>query len=103
MAALSANLSPQNREDNEALLKLERLLVRSRITDSAAQPVPKELSVERAKLGRERTDLDERRHEFEAEQARRAKDPAPLPTDRAATKTGGGRWLARLGLRDHGA
>jgi len=48
VAALSANLSPQNREDNEALLKLERLLVRSRITDSAAQPVPKELSVERA-------------------------------------------------------
>lgn len=61
-----------------------------------------ELSLERAKLARERTELDERRAEFEAQLARSAKDvyaatSAPGETPR---KTGGGRWLARLGLRE---
>jgi len=60
-----------------------------------------ELSLERAKLARERMSLDERFAELES-QARQAKDrPTPTaPATDAAKKAGGGRWLARLGLRE---
>lgn len=62
-----------------------------------------ELSLERAKLARERTDLEEQRAEFEAQQARCAKDAvvAPKAAGETQRKTGGGRWLARLGLREN--
>jgi hypothetical protein len=64
-----------------------------------------ELSLERAKLARERTTLDERKAEFEAQEARRAKDAQDAPPPTAAPgddprKGGGGRWLSRLGLRE---
>jgi hypothetical protein len=52
-----------------------------------------DVSVERAKVGRERAELEEKIRQFQAEQERRdsAADPN-LPTK--------GRWLARLGLKD---
>jgi len=62
-----------------------------------------ELSIERAKIARERTELEEMRIEWEAERARIAKQgPAAAASDKDAAKrgSGGGRWLARLGLRD---
>jgi hypothetical protein len=61
-----------------------------------------ELSIERAKLARERTELNEKRLEWEAERNRILQDgPPPGPGDKDAGKRGqGGRWLARLGLRE---
>ena len=61
-----------------------------------------ELSIERAKLARERTELDEKRIEWESERARLVQDgPPPAAGDKdAAKKAAGGRWLARLGLKD---
>jgi hypothetical protein len=62
-----------------------------------------ELSIERAKLARERTEMEEKRNDWEKERARAAEQgPAPAPGDKDAGKKGasGGRWLARLGLRE---
>jgi len=62
-----------------------------------------ELSIERAKLARERTEMEEKRNEWQTERARAAQDgPPPAPGDKDAAKrgSGGGRWLARLGLRE---
>lgn len=63
-----------------------------------------EISIERAKVARERTILEEKRAEIEAWEARAAKDNAqPGSVDANDPKrkgAGGGRWLARLGLRD---
>ena len=54
-----------------------------------------EMSMERAKLARERLDLQEKSRSFEAEH------PAQTAEEKTATKERGrGRWLARLGLRD---
>jgi len=51
--------------------------------------------MERAKLARERLDLQEKSRNFEAEH------PAQTAEEKTATKERGrGRWLARLGLRD---
>jgi hypothetical protein len=62
-----------------------------------------ELSIERAKLARERTEMEEKRNDWEKERARIAEQgPTPAPGDKDSGKKGasGGRWLARLGLRD---
>ncbi len=58
-----------------------------------------ELSIERAKLARERSALEERRAEIDA-QAKHAGTSSASPATREEPKKGGGRWLARLGLRD---
>jgi hypothetical protein len=61
-----------------------------------------ELSLERAKLARERSELEERRAEFEAMQANSAKEITvpTTPGDPSRKPAGGGRWLARLGLKE---
>ena len=60
-----------------------------------------DISVERARLGRERQELEEKLRNFEQE---RAKYPggkeAPTTDKNKKPSSGGGRWLSRLGLRD---
>jgi hypothetical protein len=54
-----------------------------------------EMSLERAKLARERLELQEKSRTFEADH------PPESAEEKSATKERGrGRWLARLGLRD---
>jgi hypothetical protein len=59
-----------------------------------------EASLERAKLARERADLDERVRTFEAQRAAFTTN-GNASTDAAATKPQSGRWLSRLGLKDN--
>jgi hypothetical protein len=59
-----------------------------------------EASLERAKLARERADLDERIRAFEAQRAAFAAS-GNASTDVAVTKPQSGRWLSRLGLKDN--
>lgn len=60
-----------------------------------------EISIERAKLGRDRNELLEKQAELEAQLSRKGSEPAPaVSATNDPKKTGGGRWLARLGLRD---
>lgn len=58
-----------------------------------------DISVERAKLARERADLEEKLRLYEDQQAQRAKHDAAAPKDKPA-KPDRGRWLTRLGLKD---
>lgn len=57
-----------------------------------------DISLERARLARERTDVEERLRTLEQE---KAKSPSgkESPADKKKS-SGGGRWLSRLGLRD---
>ncbi|GAF82657.1 unnamed protein product, partial [marine sediment metagenome] len=55
-----------------------------------------DISLERAKLARERVELDGRIRKLEAEQAEGQSAPEQGKTARRS----GGRWLARLGLKD---
>jgi hypothetical protein len=48
VVALSATVTPQTDQENEALIELENLLVRSRIDLPAAALTPRELSIDRA-------------------------------------------------------
>jgi hypothetical protein len=56
-----------------------------------------DISVERAKLARERMELEERMRTMQSEQARR---PVGETTEEILKPARGGRWLARLGLKD---
>jgi hypothetical protein len=48
LAALSVLITPQTQEENEAVVQLEKLLVKSRIDDPATGATPRELSIDRA-------------------------------------------------------
>jgi hypothetical protein len=52
-----------------------------------------DISVQRAKIARERAEFDEKIRQFEAQQERRGPND-----DSDADKPARGRWLARLGL-----
>ena len=61
-----------------------------------------EISIERAKIGRERNELAEKQAELQAQLSQKGQDaPAIAVTSNDPKKQGGGRWLARLGLRDN--
>ena len=60
-----------------------------------------DISLERAKLARERSQFEERLQVFEAERAQFTSDSPPTAAGKnSAAKKGTGRWLARLGLKD---
>ncbi|MGE0606411.1 MAG: hypothetical protein AB7O62_04725 [Pirellulales bacterium] len=58
-----------------------------------------DISVERAKLARERADLEEKLRTYEAQQAQQAKESAANPKEKPA-KPDRSRWLTRLGLKE---
>jgi len=61
-----------------------------------------EISIERAKLGRERNEIAEKQAELESQLKGKSADAElPIVNTHDAKKTGSGRWLARLGLRDN--
>jgi peptidoglycan hydrolase CwlO-like protein len=65
-----------------------------------------ETSIERAKIARQRAELEERVKELEKTTSQAPADPSATqpPSDRiAGGKPGRGRWLTRLGLKDHDA
>lgn len=59
-----------------------------------------EMSLERAKLARERADYEERRVEFDRQKANAPQAPINVKNAGEEAKRGGGRWLARLGIRE---
>lgn len=61
-----------------------------------------DISVERAKLARERSELDEKLRNLERELTKMPinKDAGTGSGDNKKKSSGGGRWLSRLGLRD---
>jgi hypothetical protein len=60
-----------------------------------------ELSLERAKLARDRVSIDDKIRAHEEQLAAQASLPAG--SSPAGTRPVRGRWLARLGLKDSGA
>lgn len=54
-----------------------------------------DISVQRAKIARDRSELEGKNRQYQAEQERRANEETG-----GAGKPAGGRWLARLGLKD---
>ncbi len=57
-----------------------------------------EISLERARIARERTELQEKQHALEKQAAQQA---PPSSDGKTAEKLGSrGRWLTRLGLKD---
>lgn len=87
--------------DNDELLQQER----KKLADLQEEWQVKlrqaeiELSLERAKLGRERVELEERLRVVEQAEATRSRSPEAPPAS-GKKSSGGGRWLTRLGLRD---
>jgi hypothetical protein len=59
-----------------------------------------EISVERAKLARERSKMEEQIQALEARLAQRASGPGSADKPAAAKKSSGRKWLSRLGLAD---
>ena len=60
-----------------------------------------DISVERAKITRDRAEIEEKLANYETERARHGADPGPTgAAAEAAKKPVRGRWLARLGLKD---
>jgi len=83
--------------DNDAVIQEERENLK-RIQEELNAKLRKaevDISLERAKIGRERAELEERLRAFEQQGGK--KDDTPESTDRAGTPTRG-RWRARLGL-----
>ena len=87
--------------DNDELIRQERENLQ-KLQDSLREQLRKaeiELSMERAKVARERAEMEEKLHAFESEQA---KNPvaADAKSAESGKKSSRGRWLQRLGLRD---
>jgi chromosome segregation ATPase len=59
-----------------------------------------DISVERAKLARERSELDEKLRNLERELTKLPINKEVAASDNKKKSSGGGRWLSRLGLRD---
>jgi chromosome segregation ATPase len=57
-----------------------------------------DISVERAKIGRDRIELEEKLRSYQTDQARRSEDTPTV--SEAGGKPTRGRWLARLGLKE---
>ncbi|MBL8829566.1 MAG: hypothetical protein JNM18_21485 [Planctomycetaceae bacterium] len=89
-AAIGAMLESDDivQQERERLLLLE-----SEMTDKLRQ-AEIDISRERAKLARDRVEIDELRRQLEIERSR-----AVPTTDPGGRKTPGGNWLARLGLK----
>jgi hypothetical protein len=79
------------RQEREALKRLQ-----DQLRDQLRQ-AELDISVERARLAREKSELEEKLRTFEAEKASLAPDAGDAPGD-AGKKPKGRKWLARLGL-----
>jgi chromosome segregation ATPase len=89
-----------NTLDNDELIRQERENLK-KLQDSVRDQFKKlevDLSLERAKVARERAELEEKLRAFESERA--AAGIVETPTgDKGGKKAKGGKWLARLGLQ----
>ena len=89
-----------NTLDNDELIRQERENLK-KLQDSVRDQFKKlevDLSLERAKLARDKAELEEKLRAFEAE--RTAAGIVETPTgDKGGKKAKGGKWLARLGLQ----
>jgi hypothetical protein len=88
--------------DGDELIKQERANLKQ-MQDQMQEQLKRaeiDISVERAKLARERSELDEKLRNLERELTKMpANKDAGSATDKKKS-SGGGRWLSRLGLRD---
>jgi hypothetical protein len=92
--------------DHDALITSERERLR-KLQESMLEKqrsAEVELAVERAKLARQRTELEDRMHALESDLARRQENGAGAGSNSGSPAAQGkatrGRWLARLGLKD---
>lgn len=85
--------------DQDLVIQQERLRLEQLETEweEKLRAAEVEVSVERARLARERVQLDERIRQLQQEQA---EHPVGSSSDAPAAKPTRGRWLARLGLKD---
>ncbi|HUE69521.1 MAG TPA: hypothetical protein VMP01_01425 [Pirellulaceae bacterium] len=89
--------------DQDELIRQERESLK-KLQDSLREQLRQaeiELSMERAKIARERSVMEEKLQSFEIEKSKLAVSAEPQAADAAGGKKGSrGRWLTRLGLRD---
>jgi hypothetical protein len=89
--------------DGDELIKQERenlKLMQQQMQEQLKQ-AEIDISVERARLARERQELDEKIRNIEQEQAKIPAAGKDAPAgDGKKKSSGGGRWLSRLGLKD---
>ena len=88
--------------DQDELIRQERESLKNLQTSLREQlrQAEIELSMERAKIARERAEMDEKIQAFEADRAKYAVSPEAQSTGDNGKKGSRGRWLTRLGLRD---
>lgn len=90
--------------DHDELIRQERESLQ-KLQDSLRQQLRQaeiELSMERAKVARERAEMEERIQAFENERAKYPAGADAQASGDAGKKPPRGRWLTRLGLRDEG-
>ena len=90
--------------DHDELIRQERESLK-KLQDSLREQLRQaeiELSMERAKIARERADMEEKIQTFEIEKSKNAVAAGPQAAESGGKKGSRGRWLARLGLRDEG-
>jgi len=88
--------------DNDELIRQERESLK-KLQDSLREQLRQaeiELSMERAKIARQRAEMEEKIHTFEADRAKLVSAEGQKNAD-TGKKPSRGRWLERLGLRGH--
>jgi chromosome segregation ATPase len=87
--------------DGDELIQQERTSLKQMQTQLQEQLKQAEIdiSLERARLARERTEIEERLRTLEQEKAK-LPGTKDAPADSKKKSSGGGKWLSRLGLRD---
>jgi hypothetical protein len=87
--------------DNDELIRQERESLK-KLQDGLREQLRQaeiELSMERAKIARQRAEMEEKIQTFEADRAKFAVSADGQKNDDSGKKPSRGRWLARLGLR----
>ncbi|HEV7226739.1 MAG TPA: hypothetical protein VGN42_28785 [Pirellulales bacterium] len=87
-------------QDEVVTAERERLLLLQKEWEEKLRQAEIEMSVQRAKIARERAEIEERQRQFQQQQAEHGGDETSSTDGGKGKKPPRGRWLTRLGLKE---
>jgi hypothetical protein len=100
MAVGAQAIAAMLNQDEVVTAERERLLQLQKEWEEKLRQAEIEMSVQRAKIARERAEIEERQRQFQQQQAEHGGDDASHADGGKGKKPPRGRWLTRLGLKE---
>lgn len=100
MAVGAQAIAEMLNQDEVVTAERERLLLLQKEWEEKLRQAEIEMSVQRAKIARERAEIEERQRQFQQQQAEHGGDETSSTDGGKGKKPPRGRWLTRLGLKE---